>query len=283
MKQAVDVLLRGAVDYAGLFPPAKLDLADAVAKYDRYRGGDDAWMLGTFVISLDRLEELDAALDRRGARSAWPVSVVMTTPTGTGLVSTSRVSITAFEFPPMPARTIPTRGVAFPPAVDVFFEVLPDAELDPRLDAIAACNRFAKIRTGGLREDAFPSPSSIYRFFRSCADRRVTCKTTAGLHHALTGRYPLTYDSHSATAQMYGFLNICMAAALVQTGATEDDVVAVLQESSPTAFRFGEDSAIWRGHRVSTGDLSATRRLLRSFGSCSFEEPVDDLKRMQLI
>jgi hypothetical protein len=43
-------LLRGLIDYAGLFPPASLALRDAVRNYEKYRSGPHAWMLARFVI-----------------------------------------------------------------------------------------------------------------------------------------------------------------------------------------------------------------------------------------
>ena len=40
---AIRALLTGSIDYAGLFPPAGLDMASAVENYARYRAGPDAW------------------------------------------------------------------------------------------------------------------------------------------------------------------------------------------------------------------------------------------------
>ena len=56
---------------------------------------------------------------------------------------------------------------------------------------------------------------------------------------------------------MYGFLNMCAAAALVHAGSTRDDVLAVLGESSPDAFQFDQDGMEWRGRRISTNDLAS--------------------------
>ncbi len=44
-------------DYAGLFPPAALDLAAATEHYGRYRSHADAWMLGRFIVPAGRLAE----------------------------------------------------------------------------------------------------------------------------------------------------------------------------------------------------------------------------------
>jgi hypothetical protein len=58
MSSSLRTLLSGAVDYAGLFPPAQLPLDQAIRNYARYRREADAWMLGRFVISATRLAEL---------------------------------------------------------------------------------------------------------------------------------------------------------------------------------------------------------------------------------
>ena len=83
---------------------------------------------------------------------------------------------------------------------------------------------------------------------------------------------------------MFGFLGLAAAAALVHAARPREAVLAVLGESSPDAFAFDEDGMEWRGQRISTDDLRATRQVLfRSFGSCSLREPIDELKRMQIL
>jgi hypothetical protein len=55
-------LLTGAIDYAGLFPPASLELEPALANHGRYVHDDDSWMLGTFVLPAARFEEISDSL-----------------------------------------------------------------------------------------------------------------------------------------------------------------------------------------------------------------------------
>jgi len=57
----VHTLLHGAIDYAGLFPPAALDLGAAVANYASYRSGTACWALGRLIVPAARLRELEAA------------------------------------------------------------------------------------------------------------------------------------------------------------------------------------------------------------------------------
>jgi len=71
----------GLVDYAGLFPPASLGMAEAVREYDRERRGADRWMLGRFIVAASRLEELGTALESEGLEiprhDPWRISAVM--------------------------------------------------------------------------------------------------------------------------------------------------------------------------------------------------------------
>ena len=59
--RSLRALLHGLIDYAGLFPPARLDMQSAVANYARYLEGNRAWMLGRFVVPSSRLEEFERA------------------------------------------------------------------------------------------------------------------------------------------------------------------------------------------------------------------------------
>ena len=46
------------IDYAGLFPPAALPMAGAVAEYAEALRGEHAWMLGRFIVPASRIAEL---------------------------------------------------------------------------------------------------------------------------------------------------------------------------------------------------------------------------------
>ena len=57
MFASVRALLTGIIDYAGMFPPAKLPLDQAIRNYARYRTEPESWMLGRFICPAARLEE----------------------------------------------------------------------------------------------------------------------------------------------------------------------------------------------------------------------------------
>src|SRR4051812_2193031 len=69
--ETLRILLEGLIDYAGLFPPAALDMAAAMRNYAAYRQGEDAWMIGRFVVPAARKGEVDPG---------WPLSVLETQP-----------------------------------------------------------------------------------------------------------------------------------------------------------------------------------------------------------
>ena len=88
----------------------------------------------------------------------------------------------------------------------------------------------------------------------------------------------------SPHGMMFGFLNVFLAAALARTGLTLQDLALLLEEKDADAFQFTETSASWRGKTVSRTEISAVRHHgALSFGSCSFQEPVDDLRSLGLL
>src|SRR2546423_1836878 len=71
-------LMRGLVDYAGLFPPAALQMPEAVSNYAAYVSSRDGWMLGSFVLGADRLDELSEATQSLDLLSApWRLSALV--------------------------------------------------------------------------------------------------------------------------------------------------------------------------------------------------------------
>jgi hypothetical protein len=152
----------------------------------------------------------------------------------------------------------------------------PDAFVEGMdLDEIRRRGLRAKIRTGGLTADAFPTIASVAAFIRACREKGVAFKATAGLHHPLRCVKALTYEPNAPTGTMHGFLNVFLAAAMA------GDEEAVLAEQDAGAFAFDDDGASWRDRRVSVDELARMRsELAISFGSCSFEEPVSDLEKL---
>jgi hypothetical protein len=64
---------------------------------------------------------------------------------------------------------------------------------------------------------------------------------------------------------------------------SESDARALLEERDPDAVRFDEQGARWRGHELPNAILDRTRDSLVAVGSCSFREPITDLRSMSLL
>ena len=242
--KSLRALLEGLIDYAGLFPPAALSMQDAVRNYARYRDEEFAWALGKFVVPADRADEVP---------SEFPQSIL-----GIDEVKAANANDVARIADAAQGRT-------------VYVEIT-DIAL---LDAIARHRLRAKIRTGGVTPDAFPPIGNVAEFLRACKAAGVAFKATAGLHHPLRCLKPLTYASDAPTGTMHGFLNVFLAAALLEHAD------AILGEEDAGAFAFDDEAASWRGHRVTTEEIRVMRsNFATSFGSCSFEEPISDLRAL---
>jgi hypothetical protein len=165
---------------------------------------------------------------------------------------------------------------------DTYMEV-PVAE-DP-VELVAAISRTtakAKIRTGGVTADAFPSSAQIVRFVRRCVENDVAFKATAGLHHPWRAEYRLTYAADAPQGTMFGFLNVLLAVTVLgEIG--EREATSALEERDPSSVHFGAEGVRWRGRSLPMPALQRARERMASFGSCSFREPVSDLRAMSLL
>ena len=83
---------------------------------------------------------------------------------------------------------------------------------------------------------------------------------------------------------MYGHLNVFLAAAAIAQGLSDDDACQLLEERDPSSIVATDEALVWRGHTFSAEHLVRMRvRVAVSFGSCSFREPVDELRSLSLV
>lgn len=244
-------LLSNLIDYAGLYPPAALPLRDVAERYAAYRESEHGWMLNRLVLPVQRLSETAMGDD-------WRVTLLV-------------------EDEPGP----------LPPEVETL-----ETKLPGRLSLPTYCeapveqvtDAFVKVRTGGMMPGDIPAPQTIADFLRRAAARRLPFKATAGLHHPVRSLRPLTYAPDSPRAAMHGFLNVFTAAVFAWYGHEHELLLDVVSEGDPRAFEFAPDRLQWRGHSVSTVQIQAARdEFAHSFGSCSFEEPIEDLRELELL
>jgi hypothetical protein len=293
---AIRTLLAQSIDYAGLFPPAELDIGTALENYVRYSTGPSSWALGRFIVPVSRLGELDAGLRRippRQVDSPWRVAALLGSNLEADLqvlddfsrrnVDTGAI-IDTVEVKATSENRVGEIIHLVPPSLQTYIEI--PIERDPRdlLAAVGHAGRRAKVRTGGVTQDAFPEPADLLRFLRESVRLAVPFKATAGLHHPLRATYPLTYAEDAPSGTMYGFLNLFLAVGFLRSGMEEAEVVQVLQEGDPDAVQARDSGISWRNHHLNVKSLSDARQSgMISFGSCSFTEPLSDLEALQLL
>jgi hypothetical protein len=293
--KAVDALLSGLVDYAGLFPPASQGMREALESYASYREGEDSSSLGRFIVPVSRLKELEVTgrdlLPCERGSEPWRLSVLVA-----GDVAAAVEQMLAFngrhksgspdghavidvvELKANNSDDIERQRPDIPRSFAPYFEIPTKGDVARLVKAIALAGARAKVRTGGVTPDAIPPASEVMAFIVACRREAVPFKATAGLHHPVRGSYPLTYAPNSPVGTMHGFLNVFVASALVNAGEAEDVALAALEESDRQAFVFEDDAIVWRGKRIPAREIEQSRRMLAmSFGSCSFREPIDEL------
>ena len=292
---AVDALLEGLIDYAGLFPPAGEDMRRALENYASYAQGPDRRALGRFIVPIARLAELEdqaGDLMPRGKRAdPWRLSVLVAEDIAAAVEEMSlfnrahasgsrqgRAVIDVVEMKATSPDDIGYQRRELPPEITAYFEIPLSGDLPGLLSAISDLQVRAKVRTGGVTPDAFPPADKLTEFILACRSAGAAFKATAGLHHPVRADYRLTYEPESPKGLMYGFLNVFLAAALVYSGEGEDICRGVLEESDPSAFTFDDSGIRWRDKIATAAQIAAARSAFAiAFGSCSFREPVDEL------
>ncbi|MCC6319293.1 MAG: hypothetical protein IT361_16590 [Gemmatimonadaceae bacterium] len=278
-------LVRGLVDYAGLFPPASLSMRAVVSNYAQYLGGDDAWALGRLVVPIARLAEFETEVRTLGVdaiSTPWRLSGLATSPADLATITafntrwTGRLVVDAIESRATSPGDVDALGALQSPGVELFVELAPGPSLLACLTAVRRIGAAAKLRAGGVVADAFPSADDVVAFLRACREAGVPFKATAGLHHPIRGTYPLTYEPDSPRGVMHGYLNVLLASSLVAAGGSDADARRILLADSLDDFTVGRDRVTWAGVEVPF-DPSLARPMLRGVGSCSFREPVDEL------
>ncbi|MDQ2665574.1 MAG: hypothetical protein M3Z05_06150 [Gemmatimonadota bacterium] len=281
-------LLAGLIDYAGLFPPAALPLEEVVRNYGAYRHSPESWALGRLVVPAVRLLELLDLLPI--GEPPWSVTALV----GEDVIADARriasvrgdprVSVEAAEARAFTDDEIgaATRALSDVPAVYIELPAYDDPS--DLVRAVGEAGARAKIRTGGMTVEVFPSAAECARFIAACAHHRVAFKATAGLHHPIRGAFPLTYADDAPRGVMFGFLNVFFAGALARGGMEAPALEQVLMEREVARFDFHDAGAAWRGHTLSLEDIADARDAFAiSFGSCSFREPINDLTQLGLL
>ncbi|MGZ0148020.1 hypothetical protein ACXJJ3_13195 [Kribbella sp. WER1] len=272
----VPSLYRHLVDDASMFPPGNLPLAEAVAAHQSHLQSASAELVGPFVCTDDNLMKVAEA-----ATEPLRVSVVISGGAG-GIEPVIRwgdrskdVVVTAVEVRLRDEDDLSRNALRVVRACDdcldeetAYVEIGLDGAWERALDVVADAGYNAKLRTGGLDAHLFPTSAQVAAFVTACLDREVPFKCTAGLHNAVR---------HTADGfEHQGFLNVLLATRASLDGASQDELVELLDT------RDGEALAA-RARELPEDQAKSTRRWFTSFGSCSIEEPVTDLTSLGLM
>jgi hypothetical protein len=263
-------LLGELIDHAALFPPASMDMPAAMEADRAARESEHAWLLGRFICPASRLGELPGAAPR--------LSVVLDGGEG-DLEEVHDARLAGREVELVEARIDPawipdTQELVqakLGEGVQAFWELAPGRGLRGAVAAVREARAGAKIRCGGAT--AAPPVEAVAEFIAACRDAGVPFKATAGLHHAIRAG-----DAH-------GFLNVLAGAVFAYTdGLSADELVRVLGEEDPAAFTLDTDRFTVGGRGVHAEQIAEARRdLFVAYGSCSFDEPVEDLVALGML
>ncbi len=292
--QPLQRLLAELVDYAGLFPPAALDMDTMSSNYADYARSTNSWMLGRVVVPLGRVPEFVEAYGGPPAKiSALPPALdapefPAAAETIAKLNRESVHQIDAVEVRTADVGAIKNAGL-LPVGVRCFVET-PLAETESFVDSIAALNEsggriFAKVRTGGVKPNMIPSAADVAQFVVACHRKSIGFKATAGLHHPCRATYPLTYEVDSEAARMHGFLNVFLTACFVKRFDLNAIQAAVcIDEIQADGITVTGESITWRDYTIGDETIATTRaNFATSFGSCSFTEPTQDLSSLSFL
>jgi hypothetical protein len=277
---AMDAMLAGLIDYAGLYPPASLPMRTAVENHRTYRSGKHRNALGRFIVDLSRIGEFRAAA---GSLLDLKLSVILAQP---GLVHQlldrldEGLPIESVECKAASPRDVEQLTRDLPAQIKAYVEI-PVEPIQPEvLRAISHAGARVKLRMGGVVAEAFPSTAAVARMLAVLSQAQLCFKATAGLHHPFRSRHPFTYAQDSPAGFMHGFVNMLCAAALIHSGAEVAEAARVLEEQDPQAWTLTPEMLAWSTHSWSPDRLCEIRKMFVSFGSCSFEEPIRDLEAL---
>ena len=294
--ESARALLTEIIDYAGLFPPSQISMSEAVTNYAAYKKSEYNWMLGRFILPMARLDEFIEHADEiiaPEAESGWRLSVLA----GEDIYESvrrierfnaenaSRFLCDTLEVKASTVSKIENTVSILPDYLTAYFEIPLDENLADLVSTLAINGQCAKIRTGGLTADAFPSTAEIIRFTKTCLAANVPFKATAGLHHPIRCFKPLTYAPDAPSGTMHGFLNLFLAAGFALQGFKANMLEGLLEDEFYESFEFSDGGVTWHRDYILTVQQIALmrRRSLISFGSCSFDEPVADLQEMGVL
>ena len=168
-----------------------------------------------------------------------------------------------------------------------------DEEILPVVSMIAELEGAGiKLRCGGIVKEAFPTVEQIAAMIQTCALIGIPLKCTAGLHH------PIRHFAEEYDAYMHGFINTFGAGVFTSNFPNPENsqerfrmfilLSHLIGEQVADNFDFEDEGMIWKvgDDRDSIFEFdnnsikNCRGKNMISYGSCSFQEPIDDLKQL---
>ncbi|MEV5965351.1 hypothetical protein AB0L70_26515 [Kribbella sp. NPDC051952] len=278
----VPALFRHLVDDAATFPPGNLPLPAAVAAHRAHLESGYADLVGPFVCTDEDLMKVAAEAERTGSE---PLRVTVVISGGAGGIEpvikygdrSKWLTVAAIEVRLRDEEDLSRNAMRVVRACDdclddetAYVEIGLDGAWERALGVVADAGYAAKLRTGGADASLFPSEDQVAAFITQCLDYEVAFKCTAGLHNAVRHTASDTGFEH------HGFLNVLMATRASLDGASRDELTQVL------AWRDALELA-GRARELTEERAAGVRRWFTSFGSCSIDEPRQDLNTLNLL
>ena len=276
------------IDYAGSFPPASLPTDQVATQLISALNSQHNWFVNRVVLNYDEILTFDSTLaashsldsSRRIPLCAvvgeqWQVAMTRLNEIAPELRATQ---VTAIEGK-WTESNLPPELLENHNGSTIYVELPIDDELENRLRFLRDAKLCAKLRAGGTRSELFPAVKAVVEFLSGCRRIGLPYKLTAGLHHLWADQYCMTYATDSPKTIMHGFLQVALAALALETDANSIDVATEILKSTSAAHVSITSTGIgWRDQSWSLADFQSLRQnRLHAIGSCSIDEPLDEL------
>jgi hypothetical protein len=165
--------------------------------------------------------------------------------------------------------------------------IVPTVELISEMEGAGV-----KLRCGGVVKEAFPSIEQVAAMIQTCVLAKAPMKFTAGLHH------PIRHFADEYDEFMHGFINIFGAGIFATTFPTPKNsqekyrmfilLSHMIDDQNTENFSFSNDSMVWKVRddkdtefKIDAEKIKKARKKgMISYGSCSFQDPIDDLTQL---
>jgi len=319
--KSIDKFCDKIIDYAGLFPPASLKLDVSFDNFINYRNSEFNYIIANFICPVKLLSQLsDLIKNKYPQEKDIPISIIgrggynsedfsnnlkedlylcqeFIKNSGNSCESnffevklpddliTSHDPDKISEFLHSVSESVKN---SVSQTVFIFFEGHIGTDWKKNIGSLikglnihntSENNAGFKLRTGGVEAYSFPSTETITYSIRDCLDKAVPMKFTAGLHH------PFRHFNESVNTKMHGFVNVFGAGAIaMRHNISDSEINEILNDENPNNFIFTDEYFSWNDWKINNDEiLLARKNIVTSYGSCSFDEPVSDLKDLNLL